>query len=301
MKKVLIFRDRWEVGGHFREKTLATYLQKKLSPEIEVITSDLVDTVLEIETDKVRAEINQQPITDFDLVWFRRTSKGFAFFAKAIAAVLDTLEIKYFDSAWGKNKIVNKLPEMVFLAQAGVPIPPTFFCWRTKILEQRQKIVKFLGLPLVAKDIFEDKGRGVFLLKKPEDFENLVGQSGKDNHFIFQKFCPNDGDYRILVLDGKIASWEKRTRQTEEFRNNVALGAKEEFFPLEKIPQEFKVVAEKAAKVVNLEIAGVDLLEEKETGKIWILEVNRSPVFTEDVNVSPEIPAIASFLKKQLA
>ncbi|BCX15035.1 MAG: hypothetical protein KatS3mg088_718 [Patescibacteria group bacterium] len=51
-----------------------------------------------------------------------------------------------------------------------------------------------------------------------------------------------------------------------EFRSNISQGGKGESFDLEKYP-EIKDLAEKAAKVTRTEIAGVDIIINKSTGK----------------------------------
>jgi len=95
--------------------------------------------------------------------------------------------------------------------------------------------------------------------------------------------------------------WEaKISTDPKEFRSNVALGAREEFYPLADLPPKMEEIAVKAAKTLNIQIAGVDLLEEKVTKKVWLLEVNRGPGFTYDTKISPEIKKIAAFFAKEL-
>jgi D-alanine-D-alanine ligase-like ATP-grasp enzyme len=48
-----------------------------------------------------------------------------------------------------------------------------------------------------------------------------------------------------------------------------------------------------------LQIAGVDIAEDQNTGKYYLIEVNRGPGFTYDTEVSPEMDQIAKFLKEE--
>jgi len=137
-------------------------------------------------------------------------------------------------------------------------------------------------------------------LQKVQDFQELLQKTAKNSQFLFQKFYANDGDYRILVLGKEVRVWEKRTRKKGEFRNNIALGGEEKFFPLKKIPAKMAEIAMSAAGSLNLQIAGVDILVEKKTDKMWLLEVNHAPCFTYEVKISPEIPAVAAFLSQVL-
>ena len=68
---------------------------------------------------------------------------------------------------------------------------------------------------------------------------------------------------------------------------------------LDKIPADLAKIAIGAAVKLNLQIAGVDIAEDKNTGKYYLIEVNRGPGFTYDTKVSPEMDQIAKFLKEE--
>ncbi len=294
MKKLLILRDK--TG----EKELVGYLEKQLAPEIEVIQRNFSDLVFEIQTDKVEASLEEGGVDEYDFVWLRRVGKKYSPLGSALACVLEAKGISYFDTSWFKEGLNNKLTSLIKMAVVGLPVPKSLFYCRETIIKEKDQIVTQLEFPLVAKNIWLNRGKGVFLLKEASDFEGLINKTAPGDHLLLQKFHPNDSDYRIVVLDGEVWAWEKRTRIADEFRNNAALGGREEFFPLEKIPPEMREIAIKAARVLDLQVAGVDLLVDKETGKIYILEVNRSPAFTTDLKISTELPAIAAFFKHKL-
>jgi len=98
-----------------------------------------------------------------------------------------------------------------------------------------------------------------------------------------------------------VGVYERKVRTDEnEFRNNVALGAKEEFLDLNQIPGVLKQIAVKAADVLGYQISGVDVLVDKTTGKYWLLEANRGPGLTYDEKVSPEMVKLAEYFAKKL-
>lgn len=294
MKRLLVLRD---VMG---EKKLLRCLKKKLSSFATVEQKEIADLTFEIAQGEVKVIAGDTNITDFNLVWIRRASSKFSPVAKALSFFLDSQGIPYFDKDRREQGEGWKLTMMVRLGIAGLPVPPTFFCWRKKILAERKNIVARFGFPLVAKVINKDRGKGVFLLEELDDFDSLLHKTPKEDQFLFEKFYNNDGDYRILVLRDEVGTWEKRTRVKDKYRNNACLGGKEEFFPVEKISKEMKKISLEAAKLLNLQIAGVDILVEKETGKLWLLEVNRCPGFTDNIRISPELPVVSSFFAKIL-
>jgi glutathione synthase/RimK-type ligase-like ATP-grasp enzyme len=146
------------------------------------------------------------------------------------------------------------------------------------------------------------KGKGVYKIKSLEDFAKLPAKSsgGSDNQFLFQEYKNLGDEYRVLVLGQKVGVWEKKILTvTGEFRHNVSLGAREEFLELDKIPADLAKIATDAAIKLNLQIAGVDIAKDVNTGKYYLIEVNRGPGFTYDTNVSPEIDQIAKFFREE--
>lgn len=295
MKKLLIMRDK--TG----EKELVGYLKQQLAPEIEVTQSNFSDLVFEIQTGSIEARLAEGKVDDFDFVWLRRVGKKYSPLGSALACFLEFTKTPYSDTSWCKEGLNNKLTSLIKMAAVGLPVPKSLFYCRETIVREKDQIITRLEFPLVAKNIWQNRGKGVFLLKEAKDFEGLINKTSFGDHLLLQKFHPNDGDYRIVVLGNEVRAWEKRTRIADEFRNNAALGGKEEFFPLGEIPLQMKEIAIKAAKVLDLQVAGVDLLIDSKTGEIYILEVNRSPGFTTDLKISTELPAIATFFRQRLS
>ena len=75
---------------------------------------------------------------------------------------------------------------------------------------------------------------------------------------------------------------------------------KKEFFSNDDIPPKMAELATRAAKSVNLEIAGVDIFQDTRTNEYLLTEVNRGPAFAIDYPGDPELKAIASFLEKSV-
>jgi ribosomal protein S6--L-glutamate ligase len=79
-------------------------------------------------------------------------------------------------------------------------------------------------------------------------------------------------DYRAIVVGGRVVAAMRRQAKKGEFRSNLhrgGLGVRVE------LPKAYRQAAISAAKVMGLEVAGVDMLQGKDGPKI--LEINSSP------------------------
>ncbi len=302
MKKLLILVD---TIGENKEK-FAQGIIERLTADHELSLARFSDLTFYLEKGKVEVNITSlgKNITEFDLVYFRRAGKGFAVLAGTLGPALDFLKVKYFDTTWGEiGPVGSKLTSMLKLAIAGLPIIPSLYYWESEVESNIDTIVDKLGYPVVAKELGIQLGKGVHLIKTREDFAKLpIKLEGRSSNsqYLFQKFVEKTDEYRLLVLKDKVAVAEKKIATVEgEFRNNVALGAREEFLSVHDVSDEAKETAVKGAQALGIQIAGADVTVDK-NGVVWLLEVNRGPGLTYDTSVSPEIDELAKFFNKEL-
>jgi ribosomal protein S6--L-glutamate ligase len=131
------------------------------------------------------------------------------------------------------------------------------------------------GAPIVLKLLSSTQGKGVLLAETRKSAERLVDAfRGLDANFLVQEFVEEAGgaDIRAFVVGGKVVGAMRRQAEKGEFRSNLHRGGTASEARL--TPQE-RDVAREAAKVLRLEVAGVDLLQTREGPKV--LEVNSSP------------------------
>jgi len=138
-------------------------------------------------------------------------------------------------------------------------------------------LIKELKLPVISKIINGSQGKGIEKHDKKEQLESFL-KKNQDEVFIFQEFVPNDGDFRVFYIHDKLVYSIKRTSQSDkEFRNNVSLGGKQEYTELEPAA---KKLADKVCHVMEFDITGVDLIQNKKTKKWYVMEINAAPQFT---------------------
>ncbi len=298
MKNLLVLVDT--IGRN--KETFAQLISERIEKKgIKLTLARFSELVIEIDEKNISVKINEKNIKDYDLVYYRRVGDRFFSLGGSLAICLQYFNIPFFDTAFvdvGPDE--DKFTNLTRLAVAHLPIIPTFFCWYEKFEENRKYIISKFGFPLVVKTLDSHRGIGVSLIKNESGFD-LIQKEGENKQFLFQKYLENKEEYRLLVLKDRVAVAEKKIRtDPNEFRNNVALGAEEEFLNVGNVKEEYKNIAVTAAQTLKIQTAGVDVMIEKGTDKPWLLEVNRGPGLTYDTKLSPEIDELANFFVREL-
>ncbi len=290
---LLILKDKKQtVAG--AEKTINSLINKLRNKNIGADCASFDDLELFIEKNNVRAKICGKDIFDYNFIFFRRVGerRNTAYIISRIAAQNN---IKCVDRLYSNTNAPGKLKQTTMLALGEVSVPKTYFAGEYS-QDKINEAIEYLGLPIVAKNSRGQKGKGVFLAKDKNELEKIISDNKEEEEVFLQEFIQNSFDYRILVLGEKIACAEKRTRIKEgEFRNNVYLGAKEEFIEVANLDEKIKNIAVDAAKVADIQVAGVDVVQDDE-GNTFVFEVNRAPAFTHDESISPELNLLTEYL-----
>lgn len=142
---------------------------------------------------------------------------------------------------------------------------------------QISPICEEIGFPCIAKETHSFGGQGVHLLKKKTDIGSILPIFRR---VIFQPFIPNEGDYRIVCIGNVSVFCAKRTAAKGSITNNVASGGTGTL----EIPEPTRSKLIKAAlsihKKTELDISGIDMVIDKNTGQMKVFEINSlQPVF----------------------
>ncbi len=301
MKKILILASK---RSEKKEKLIA-FLEKEFAGIAEVVLGVYPELIFEIEQGKINVEVAGHNIKDFDLVYFRNTS-GFQPMATTLSIYLESANVKFFDKLITSGSFMgDKFTSLMRLAVNGLPIVPSFLCWKGALAESKNRIVEKFKFPLVAKGLDSQRMQSIYLIKSMGDFDKLPDKTktGKDANYLFQKFIDFDKEYRVLVLGETVGSINCRTvRDNTGFKlKYLDLSELPIFLNIADVSWIIKDTAIKAAKALNIQIAGVDVCCEKETSKVYLFEVNRGPEPEYDTSISRELPKIAEFFKKELS
>ncbi len=202
-----------------------------------------------------------------------RIGTRMTFYGMAIVRQFEMMGVYCLNSAAAIGASRDKLLAHQLLAQHKLGMPNTAFA---KSSQDTKGIIDLAGgSPVVVKLLSSTQGKGVVLAETKKAAEALVDAfRGLDAHFLVQEFIKEASgtDIRCLVIDGKVVGSMQRTAQPGEFRSNLHQGGTATKV---KITKDERRSAIKAAKVLKLNVAGVDMLR-SDTGP-KILEVNSSP------------------------
>ena len=202
-----------------------------------------------------------------------RIGSRMTFYGMAVTRQFEMMGTFCLNSASAIGNSRDKLLAHQVLAQHKIGMPNTAFA---RSSQDTKGILELAGgSPVVVKLLESTQGKGVVLAETKKAAEALVDAfRGLDAHFLVQEFVKEASgtDIRCFVVDGKVVGAIQRTAQPGEFRSNLHQGGIAKKITITK---EERKSAIKAARVLKLRVAGVDLLR-SETGP-KILEVNSSP------------------------
>lgn len=211
-------------------------------------------------------------LNDLDAVITRiRPSK--TFYGTALARQFENMGIYTTNTSRAISQSRDKLFSLQLMLKNGINIPITGFA--NSPIDTNDLIDMVGGAPLIVKLLEGTQGRGVVLAETRKAAESVINSFKSFNaNLLVQTFIKEaDGrDLRCFVIDGKVVASIERTAAPGEFRANIHQGGSASVV---KITSEERLLAVKAAKVLGLKVAGVDIIRSK-SGPL-LLEVNSSP------------------------
>lgn len=204
-----------------------------------------------------------------------RIGASVTFFGTAVVRQFEMRDTFCANSSQSISQSRDKLRSLQLLSKIGVGIPKTVFAKFPKDKEVDMLINEVGGTPVVIKLLEGTQGLGVVLADTAQAAKSTIEAfSGLRANILIQEFIAEAGgaDIRAFVVDGKVVGAMKRQGKEGEFRSNLHRGGQSTIIELSKIERQTAI---KAAKVMELSVAGVDILL-SERGPL-VLEVNSSP------------------------
>ena len=202
-----------------------------------------------------------------------RIGNSITYFGTAVVRQFEQMDVFSANSSTGITNSRDKLRSLQILSRHAIGIPETTFVRdRADVLPAIERVG---GAPVIIKLLEGTQGVGVILADSVKVAEAIIEtlHSARQNVLV-QKFVKESKgrDIRAFVVGDRVVAAMRRVAQGSEFRSNVHRGGKTELVELD---EDYRETAVRAAQIMGLKVAGVDMLESN-TGP-QIMEVNSSP------------------------
>ncbi|MEK7521678.1 MAG: hypothetical protein AAB599_02680 [Patescibacteria group bacterium] len=292
-KKILVL-----VGGG--TKHISPFKEAGDRLGVEVVIGSFGNLNYKLEH-RQRLFCGDQDIADFDVLYFRLVGRR-AEDASLVAEYAKKHKVRVVDSIYQKGYSflpLKKSQEMMVLAENNIPLPKTVFGSLKYLVDEAPSV---LGFPLVVKGSYGKQGHAVWLIRDSAElaelYTELRGKEKEGKRFFAQEFVKITERTRVFVLGDRVigsivlrAKWRKYVESLDIsylIRPGLADGDSYE-------------LAVKAARTLGIEVAGVDLIQDIFSGKVYVLEVNSAPRWVRfkretGINVEKEIVKYLSSL-----
>jgi ribosomal protein S6--L-glutamate ligase len=193
----------------------------------------------------------------------------------AVVNQLDMMGVPVLNSAPSISRSRDKLRCLQLLSRSGIDIPRTVMARDRRNV--RQLVEEIGGLPAIIKLIRGTQGVGVMIASTLAEVQTILDTFWDlGQEIVLQEFIRESKgrDVRALVVGDRVVGAMRRKAKRGEFRSNIHRGG--EGKPI-ALPPEYAQAAVRAARIIGLELAGVDMLESSSGPKI--MEINSSPGF----------------------
>jgi ribosomal protein S6--L-glutamate ligase len=229
---------------------------------------------------------HEESLLGFDAV-IPRIGASITFYGTAVLRQFEIKGIFSLNDSTAITRSRDKLRAMQLLAKRGMDLPITGFADSTDDVDVL--IEKVGGAPVVIKILEGTQGIGVMLAESKQAAASVIQAFlGMRTYIMVQEYIKEaeGADIRCFVVDGKVVAAIERKAKSGDFRANIHRGGRAKAI---KITPEERKLAVRAAKMIGLNVAGVDLLRSK-----------RGPLVLE-INSSPGLEGIETATKKNVA
>ncbi len=265
------------------------------------VQGSLKNLVFEIKDSdlKITESISGRDLRDFKAVYVRRLKSKTQEGVTAVAIAAKAWGIHVLNSENANLQSFSKLTELVSLSLAGLPVPDTIIAARVEVKKMLKAREWFLPFPLIMKDANGSIGSRNYLVKDRKELKSILNTDyNKNRIYVYQQMVPNDGDYRFLITGDKVGVIIHRSAVEGDHRNNTSLGATAVLKQQADFEPEVIEDAIAAARAMHRELCGVDILIDKETGKHYILEVNKKTMLDEGSFIPEKMKAVANYFEE---
>jgi len=252
----------------------------------EVRVIDHLRCYMNITSMNPSVHYRSEKLEGFDAI-IPRIGASVTFYGTAVLRQFEMMNVYPLNESVAITRSRDKLRSLQLLARRGIGLPVTGFA---RYPDDTEDLIRLVGgAPLVVKLIEGTQGIGVVLAETNQAAESVIDAfHGLNANILVQEFIKEAGgaDIRCFIVGGHGVAAMKRQGKEGEFRSNLHQGGSAQ---LVKISSAERQTALQAAKIMGLNVAGVD-----------ILRSNHGPVVME-VNSSPGLQGIETSTGKNVA
>ena len=255
-----------------------------LGHEMRVI--DPLRCYMTIASQRPTIHYKGEELDGFDAI-IPRIGASITFYGTAVVRQFEMMGVYSINESVAISRSRDKLRSLQLLARKGIGLPVTGFAHSTQYTND---LIQLVGeAPLVIKLLEGTQGIGVVLAETNKAAESVIEAfRGLRENILVQEFIKEaqGADIRCFVIGDKVVAAMKRQGKEGEFRSNLHRGGNAS---IARLTPEERSTAIRAARIMGLNVAGVDLLRS-----------NHGPVVME-VNSSPGLEGIETATDKDVA
>lgn len=261
----------------------------KYGIDFSVVFADEIDLI--VSRDDRKSIRYRNDIVSLPDCLLARTGSATGYFNLSVLRQFERLNVMTMPNSASIEASKDKMYANQIMAQAGLPIPKTML---TRFPCKAETVQKQVGFPCVLKVVTGSHGAGVFLCedaKQFEDLSELISSLESKSSMIVQEYVKeSEGrDLRVIVIGGRVVGAMQRKSTDGSFKANISRGGQGKAYDVD---DELEMLSIQVAKVLDLDIAGVDLLFHSDGYRIC--EANSAPGFEGfekalDINVPQKV------------
>ena len=233
---------------------------------------DVLRCYMDITSHNPTIHYKGEELTGFDAV-VPRIGASVTFYGTAVLRQFEMMGVFPVNESVAVTRSRDKLRALQLLSRRGIGLPVTGFAHSP---DDIQDLIKEVGsTPLVIKLLEGTQGIGVVLAETKKAAESVIEAfMGLNANILVQEFVKEAGgaDIRCFVVGDRVIAAMKRQAAEGEFRSNLHRGGTA---TLIRLTPEERSTATRAARIMGLNVCGVDLLRSHH-GAV-VMEVNSSP------------------------
>ncbi len=243
---------------------------QKRDHDVKVI--DYLKCHMDITSHRPMIYLGDEALKGYDAI-IPRIGASHTFFGCAVVRQFEVMGVYSLNESVAISRARDKLRSLQLLARKGIGLPVTGFAHDPRATKHLIRLCG--GSPLVIKLLEGTQGVGVVLAETQKAAESVIEAfRGLNANILAQEYIEEAGgsDIRCFVVGNRVVASIKRQAKDGEFRSNLHRGGTA---TIVKITPEERSTAVRAAKIMGLSVAGVDLLRSNH-GPV-VMEVNSSP------------------------